>query len=187
MSAMRTGIVGAGNMGGRMGRRVLAAGDPIVAFDSNSATLAGCGIPAAVSTGALTEAVDVVLLSLPDSSVIEDVVLGDDGVLHNAREGQVVVDLSTADPASSVQIHDALHQRGIAFLDAGISGGAKAADAGTLTLMVGGDEAALAPGQTGPRSLLEHDRAHGRSGQRARHEGPQQLPQRRRRCPRPRR
>ncbi len=143
MSAVRTGIVGAGNMGGRMARQVLAAGDPIVAFDSNAATLAGCGIPTAASTAALTQAVDVVLLSLPDSSVIEAVVLGDDGVLANAREGQVVVDLSTADPASSVQIHAALAQRGVAFLDAGISGGAKAADAGTLTLMVGGDEAAL--------------------------------------------
>jgi 3-hydroxyisobutyrate dehydrogenase-like beta-hydroxyacid dehydrogenase len=87
--------------------------------------------------------VDVVLLSLPDSSVIEPVVLGDDGVAAHCRSGQIVVDLSTASPASTVAIHERLQSAGVEFLDAGISGGAKAADAGTLTLMVGGPGAAL--------------------------------------------
>jgi 3-hydroxyisobutyrate dehydrogenase len=140
---MRTGIIGVGNMGGRMGRHLVAAGDEIVAFDANPATLAGCGIAAADSAAALVGAVDVVLLSLPDSTVIEPLVLGAGGLVAHVREGQVVVDLSTADPASSVRIHDALAQRGVAFLDAGISGGAAGAQAGTLTLMVGGDDAAL--------------------------------------------
>jgi 3-hydroxyisobutyrate dehydrogenase len=143
VSALRAGVIGAGNMGGRMGRRVAAAGDPIVAYDRSPETLAGCGMDAADSAGALVEAVDVVLLSLPDSSIIEPVVLGEDGVLAHAREGQVVVDLSTAAPESSIRIHDALAERGVAFLDAGISGGAKAAEEGTLTIMVGGEEDAL--------------------------------------------
>jgi 3-hydroxyisobutyrate dehydrogenase len=143
VSALRAGVIGAGNMGGRMGRRVAAAGDPIVAYDRSPETLAACGMDAADSVGALVEAVDVVLLSLPDSSIIEPVVLGDDGVLAHAREGQVIVDLSTAAPESSIRIHDALAERGIAFLDAGISGGAKAAQEGTLTIMVGGEEEAL--------------------------------------------
>jgi 3-hydroxyisobutyrate dehydrogenase len=142
--ALRAGIIGAGNMGGRMGRRVAAAGDPIVAFDANATTLAECGMESAASAAALTESVDVVLLSLPDSAVIERVVLGEGGVLTHARVGQVVVDLSTADPRSSVRIHDALAQREVAFLDAGISGGAAAAETGSLTLMVGGDAQALA-------------------------------------------
>lgn len=140
---MRAGIIGAGNIGGRMGRRVAAAGDPIVAFDVNAQTLAACGIEAAASAAGLVEAVDVVLLSLPDSSVIERVVLGEGGVLAHARVGQVVVDLSTADPRSSARLHDALAQREVAFLDAGISGGAAAAEQGSLTLMVGGDADAL--------------------------------------------
>jgi 3-hydroxyisobutyrate dehydrogenase len=142
--ALRAGIIGAGNMGGRMGRRVAAAGDPIVAFDANATTLAQCGMESAASAAALTESVDVVLLSLPDSAVIERIVLGEGGVLTHARVGQVVVDLSTADPRSSVRIHDALAQREVAFLDAGISGGAAAAEKGSLTLMVGGDAQALA-------------------------------------------
>ena len=142
--ALRAGIIGAGNMGGRMGRRVAAAGDPIVAFDANASTLAECGMAPAESAAALTESVDVVLLSLPDSAIIERVVLGEGGVLTHARVGQVVVDLSTADPRSSVRIHDALAQREVAFLDAGISGGAAAAEKGSLTLMVGGDTDALA-------------------------------------------
>jgi 3-hydroxyisobutyrate dehydrogenase len=86
---------------------------------------------------------DVVLMSLPDSTVVEAVVNGDDGVLAGCRAGQVVVDLSTADPASTRTLHGALGDRGVEYLDAGISGGATAADKGHLTLMVGGSKAAL--------------------------------------------
>jgi 3-hydroxyisobutyrate dehydrogenase-like beta-hydroxyacid dehydrogenase len=130
-------------MGGRLGRRVAAAGDPIVAFDAKPDTLRDCGMTAAASAADLVESVDAVLLSLPDSAIIERVVLGEGGVLAHARVGQVVVDLSTADPRSSVRIHDALAERQVRFLDAGISGGAAAAEKGSLTLMVGGDGAAL--------------------------------------------
>ena len=83
-------------------------------------------------------------LSLPDSTVVEEVVLGDGGLLASARPGQVIVDLSTAAPASTVRIHAALAEREVAFVDAGISGGAAAAEAGTLTIMAGGSEEALA-------------------------------------------
>jgi 3-hydroxyisobutyrate dehydrogenase len=144
VNGLRAGIIGAGNMGGRMGRRVADAGDPIIALDANPDTLRDCGMEPAESISGLVQAVDVVLLSLPDSSIIEQVVLGEDGVLGNARAGQIVVDLSTADPASSVRIHDALAEHDVQFLDAGISGGAAAAEKGSLTLMVGGDADALA-------------------------------------------
>ena len=144
MRALRTGIVGVGQMGGRMAARVREAGDPIVAYDRDAERLAASGIEPTSSLGDLVAAVDVVLLSLPDSSIIEPVMLGAGGVLEHARPGQVVVDLSTASPESTRRIHAALAQRNVDFLDAGISGGAKAADAGALTLMVGGDAAALA-------------------------------------------
>jgi 3-hydroxyisobutyrate dehydrogenase-like beta-hydroxyacid dehydrogenase len=75
--------------------------------------------------------------------VIEGVVGGAEGVLAHARAAQVVVDLSTAAPASTRRIHDQLAARGASYLDAGISGGAAAADKGALTLMVGGDKQAL--------------------------------------------
>ena len=144
MSAPRTGIVGVGQMGGRMAARVREAGDPIVAYDRDAERLVASGISRVGSLAELVASVDVVLLSLPDSSVIEPVMLKEDGVLEHARSGQVVVDLSTASPLSTQRIHAVLADRGVAYLDAGISGGAKAADAGTLTIMVGGDGAVLA-------------------------------------------
>jgi 3-hydroxyisobutyrate dehydrogenase-like beta-hydroxyacid dehydrogenase len=83
------------------------------------------------------------MLSLPDSTVIESVIRGPHGLLAHARTGQIIVDLSTANPASTRALHNELAAKGVRFLDAGISGGAAAADKGTLTLMVGGDAAAL--------------------------------------------
>ena len=143
MTVLRTGIIGTGAMGGRVGIRVHEAGYQIVAYDRDPGRLAGTGIPPAKSIGDLVEQVDFVLLSLPDSTVVEPVVLGPDGVLAHARDGQIVVDLSTASPESTQRIHAALGEHGVKFLDAGISGGAKAAEAGTLTIMVGGDAGAL--------------------------------------------
>jgi 3-hydroxyisobutyrate dehydrogenase len=143
VSSLRTGIVGVGQMGGRMALRIREAGDPIVGYDRDAERLAASGIPPAGSLAELVSGVEVVLLSLPDSSIIEPVMLGDDGVLEHARPGQIVVDLSTASPESTRRIHAALASRDVDFLDAGISGGAKAADAGTLTIMVGGDLGAL--------------------------------------------
>ena len=84
------------------------------------------------------------MLSLPDSPVIESVIRNPGGLLEHARDGQVIVDLSTANPASTRALHDELAGRGVRYLDAGISGGAAGAEKGTLTLMVGGDETALA-------------------------------------------
>lgn len=143
MTALRTGIVGVGQMGGRMASRIREAGHPIVGFDRDAARLKASGIDPAGSLAELVASVDVVLLSLPDSSIIEPVMLGPGGVLEHAPTGQIVVDLSTASPESTRRIYSALAEAGVEFLDAGISGGAKAADAGTLTIMVGGSGAAL--------------------------------------------
>lgn len=143
MSEMRAGMIGTGEMGGRMGRRVHEAGAPIIGYDRDAQRLAASGLDPASSVADLVTRTDVVLMSLPDSTVIEPVVLGDGGVLENVREGQIVVDLSTASPESTRRIHAALAERRAFYLDAGISGGAKGADSGTLTIMVGGDAEAL--------------------------------------------
>jgi 3-hydroxyisobutyrate dehydrogenase len=143
VTGSRIGIVGVGNMGGRIARRLVDGGEDVVGYDRDEERPAATGLAPAPSLAALVRDSDVVLLSLPDSPVIESVVLGDDGVLANCRQGQIVADLSTASPKSSIAIHDALAARGVAFLDAGVSGGAKAAEAGTLTVMVGGPADAL--------------------------------------------
>jgi 3-hydroxyisobutyrate dehydrogenase-like beta-hydroxyacid dehydrogenase len=146
------GIVGLGNMGGRMARRIVAAGENVLGYDLDADRARAAGVGVAGSLVELVDGADLILLSLPDSTVIESVVLGRNGIAADCRPGQVVVDLSTASPESSVRIHGALGQRGVAFLDAGISGGAKAAEAGTLTIMVGGEKEALERVQP----LLQH-------------------------------
>jgi 3-hydroxyisobutyrate dehydrogenase len=143
VTEQRIGIVGVGNMGGRIARRLLDSGCTLAGYDTSSEQLDVFGVPGAPSLGALVRESNVLLFSLPDSRVIESVVHGEDGVLANCRSGQIVIDLSTASPRSSVAIHGALQARGVEFLDAGISGGAAAAEHGTLSIMAGGSREAL--------------------------------------------
>lgn len=137
------GMVGVGNMGRRMTRRMTEAGLDVRAVDADPARIPASGAKPAGSLAELAAECDVIMLSLPDSSAIESVIRGPGGLLSRVRQGQIIVDLSTANPASTRALHGDLAAKGVRFLDAGISGGAAAADKGTLTLMVGGDAAAL--------------------------------------------
>ena len=146
MSGRQVGFVGLGNMGGRMTRRLVAAGISVVGFDVRPGQAAAAGATPTSSLAEVGNGSDCVLLSLPDSTAVESVVLGDGGaggLADAATPGQVIVDLSTAAPASTRRLHAALAERGVQYLDAGISGGAAAAEKGSLTIMVGGSEAAL--------------------------------------------
>lgn len=136
-------MVGLGNMGGRIARRIRDGGLPVAGFDVDPDQAGSSGVESLPSIEALCDAADVVFFSLPDSRVIEQVVFGDGGVLAVGRDGQIVVDLSTAAPSSTTKIHAELAQRGVEFVDAGISGGAAAAEQGALTIMAGGSEHAL--------------------------------------------
>jgi 3-hydroxyisobutyrate dehydrogenase-like beta-hydroxyacid dehydrogenase len=122
-------------MGGRITRRIVAGGHPVLGHDLDPARAAAAAARVASSPAEVVDGSDVILLSLPDSRAVESVV---HDVLAVVRAGQVVIDLSTAAPSSTVALHAALAERGAEFLDAGISGGAAAAEKGTLTLMVGG-------------------------------------------------
>jgi len=139
----RIGFIGLGNMGGRIVRRLVENGHEVLGFDVRDGLAAEAGAQPAGSAGEVAATCEVVLLSLPDSSIVEKVAGGDDGVLAHARDGQVVVDLSTANPASTRRLAQQFAAKGAVLLDAGISGGAAAADKGALTLMVGGDTEAL--------------------------------------------
>jgi 3-hydroxyisobutyrate dehydrogenase len=141
------GFVGLGNMGGRMTRRLVAAGIRVRGFDVRPGQAESVGASAAESLGEVCDGTEAVLLSLPDSRAVESVVLGGrpaaDGLLAFARPGQVIIDLSTSAPSSTQRIAAALAERGVHYLDAGISGGAAAAEKGTLTIMVGGQAEVL--------------------------------------------
>ena len=130
-------------MGGRIAGRIIEAGHTVVGLDIDPERAAAIGATPAASVADVARRADVVLLSLPDSRAVETVALGGDGLVAHGREGQIVVDLSTAAPASTRRLHAAFAERGVRLLDAGISGGAKAAELGTLTLMVGGAPEAL--------------------------------------------
>jgi len=141
MSKARIGFIGLGNMGGRMTKCLVAAGHPVLGHDTAADRAAACGATAAASVREVVAGSDYILLSLPDSRAIEAVVEGPDGVLAHARKGQVLIDLSTAAPSSTLRLNARLAERGVSLIDAGVSGGAAAAEKGALTLMVGGDEA----------------------------------------------
>ena len=111
--------------------------------DASAAQVEASGIDAAASIAELGKAADVIFLSLPDSRVVEAVVHGEGGLLETSPTGTIVVDLSTSAPSSTTKIHAAFAARSVEFLDAGISGGAAAAEKGALSIMAGGSEEAL--------------------------------------------
>jgi 3-hydroxyisobutyrate dehydrogenase len=142
-AAMSSGMIGLGNMGGRIARRIRAAGLPVQGYDVSAAQVAGAGVPPAASIAVLAAGAGVILLSLPDSTAVELVVFEEGGLLASCRPGHVVVDLTTAAPSSTKRICAALAEREVSFVDAGISGGAAGAEQGTLALMAGGSRDAL--------------------------------------------
>lgn len=143
MNKDRIGFIGLGNMGGRMTRCIVDAGIEVIGYDTETERVKTAGAKPAASLREVVEAADVILLSLPDSKVVEAVIEGEDGILRHCRPGQTVIDLSTAATSSTIRLHSLLKKRGVQYIDAGISGGAAAAEKGALTLMVGGDADAI--------------------------------------------
>jgi len=141
--AKPVGIVGLGNMGGRIAARLAEEGHDVWGYDADPNLGAERGLRTASTLRELVEGSDLIFLSLPDSKVVETVVRGEEGIIACCHDGQVVVDLSTASPASTIELHGDLRRVGVEFLDAGVSGGAAAAEKGTLAIMVGGSAEAL--------------------------------------------
>jgi len=135
------GLVGCGNIGGRVAAVLVRAGFPVLACDADRDRAAATGGEAA-DLAAVARA-PIVLLSLPSSREVEAVVEGPGGLLEHCAAGLTIVDLTTADPASTRRLHAHCAERGVAFVDAGVTGGAAAAETGALVVLVGGDAAAI--------------------------------------------
>ena len=104
MTIESIGFIGLGNMGGRMSKCIVRNGQSVLGFDTNPAMILSADAHSANSVAEVVKSCDIVLLSLPDSKVVEAVVLGNEGVLANVRAGQIIVDLSTAAPESTRKI-----------------------------------------------------------------------------------
>lgn len=136
------GFIGVGLMGMPMARNLLRSGFPLTVVRHRDpdapAALAALGAGVVASPSELRNRAEVVILMLPTSREVEEVVLGSGGLADILQPGQVVVDMGTSDPASTRRIAAELATRGIVLIDAPVTGGVKGAEEGTLTIMAGG-------------------------------------------------
>lgn len=143
---LKVGYIGLGLMGKSIARNILKAGFPVVAHNRSRAAvdeLVAEGATAASSPSEVASQADVVFTNLPDSPDVEQVVLGENGIIDGARAGLIYVDNSTIKPASARMIAETLKEKNVFALDAPVSGGDIGARNATLTIMVGGDASAL--------------------------------------------
>jgi 3-hydroxyisobutyrate dehydrogenase len=142
MTIMRdVGVIGLGRMGGGIARRLDAAGRLAGAWDASETARRHGGLSAAsgiLAPNDLARSCATILFVLPGSSEIEQTLSGPAGLLSVAAPGQVLVDLTTSHPRATRLLAEMAARDGRAYLDAGMTGGAQAADSGRLTLMVGG-------------------------------------------------
>jgi 3-hydroxyisobutyrate dehydrogenase len=170
MAADTVGFIGLGNMGIPMSGRLVAAGYHVRGFDTSAAArenfeaIGSSGargeVTAITELGAVGDGADAVILMLPDSDIVERVLLGrlasqaadgstgggstGGGLLVNLAPGTTIVDMSSSDPARTRVLAELVAAAGLTLIDAPVSGGVSGARAGTLTIMVGGPSAAFA-------------------------------------------
>jgi 3-hydroxyisobutyrate dehydrogenase len=135
------GVIGLGKMGKPISRNLLKKKFQVIVHNRSSEAVAILVDEGAVDggspAGVLAKA-DVVITSLPDPVAVRDVYLAPDGLVDSAQKDQLFIDTSTIDPALSRELAEKLAAKGAAFLDAPVSGGVAGAEAGSLTIMVGG-------------------------------------------------
>jgi 3-hydroxyisobutyrate dehydrogenase len=140
---LRVGMIGLGAMGLPMARNVIKAGFPVTVWarrPESAETIRSEGAQWAESPAALAGSSDVVLLAVTNSPDVQELVAGEQGILEGAREGTVIVDMSTIAPSVSRSLAQLSKEHSVDFLDAPVSGGTQGAQAGTLAIMVGGEE-----------------------------------------------
>jgi len=129
-------------MGGPMALNVMKAGHDLIIHNRTrhkEELLAAHGAKRAASPREAALEAEMIITSLSDTPDVEEVVLGNNGIIHGARPGSVVVDMSTISPDATRKIEQVLRAKGIKMIDAPVSGGSEGAKQGTLAIMVGGD------------------------------------------------
>lgn len=144
---MTVGFIGLGIMGQGMARNLLAAGHDLLVYNRTAAKtvpLEQAGARVADSPRELAAQCDTVLLCVSDTPDVEQVIFGADGLSEGLRAGSTVVDTSTVSPEATRRWADRLAESDVRFVDAPVSGGSEGAASGTLSVMVGGTEEAVA-------------------------------------------
>ena len=141
----KVGFIGLGVMGRRMTLNLRKAGYTLAVHDLNRAAVEELVAAGAVDAGSIAGAADaeIVITMLPDTPDVEAVVLGEGGLASAMRPGSVLVDMSSISPTATQAMARELAARGVEMLDAPVSGGYQGAESGTLSIMVGGEEAVL--------------------------------------------
>ncbi len=140
------GFVGIGRMGLPMAQRIAAHGYPVRAWDVSAAALAAIGsvsgVKLARNLADIACECDVVILMLPDSSVVKKVLFGaGDALAAHLKQGAIVIDMSSSSPSVTCELGPRLRAAGVELIDAPVSGGVKRAIEGSLAIMAGGDPA----------------------------------------------
>lgn len=138
------GFIGLGIMGQGMSHNLLKAGYELIVWNRTASRmdpLIEAGAKAGDSPADIASKSDIIITCVSDTPDVEAVILGDQGIIHGARAGSLVIDMSTISPQVTREIATQLEAKGVHMLDAPISGGSEGAQRGTLAIMVGGDDA----------------------------------------------
>ena len=141
---IRVAFLGLGTMGSAMAANLARAGFPLVVWNrtpGRAAELAELGVETADHPADAAARADVIVVCVSDTPDVEAVLFGTDGVAEGARGGSLIIDCSTIAPSGSWEFAARLRERGLAMVDAPVSGGSEGARNATLTIFVGGDEA----------------------------------------------
>ena len=139
-------FIGLGNMGGPMAANLVSNGESVVVFDLVAGAvkqLEDKGAMAAASPQEAVKNADVVVTMLPAAQHVKSLYLGEQGIIAHAKTGALFIDCSTIDAQSAKEVGVGAINAGYAFIDAPVSGGVAGAAAGTLTFIMGGDDAAV--------------------------------------------
>ena len=140
--AERVGFIGLGIMGRGMANNLLKAGFPLRVWNRTASrmdALVQAGAEAGQSPADVAANCDIIVTCVSDTPDVAHVLLGENGVIHGARPGAVVVDCSTISPQATKEFAAKLAEKQVKMLDAPISGGSEGAAKGTLSIMIGGD------------------------------------------------
>jgi 2-hydroxy-3-oxopropionate reductase len=139
----KVGFIGLGIMGKPMAGRLIDGGHELYVFDITGVPeeLSGKGANPCQNSREVAEEADIIIIMVPDTPDVQEVLFGDDGVAEGLSEGKIVVDMSSISPIETKEFASRINEVGCQYLDAPVSGGEVGAKAGTLTIMVGGPQA----------------------------------------------